>query len=240
MSAIAQPSRAGSPAPGFGAVFGLLVLVLVVVPVVFTAFRSPHQTASVEVFPIQRPVFGKARDPVGYLHRLLRDPGVPPGVEGRVGVLLTPAHVDKDVRISPKGDHALVSVSAGTPARASALLDAVVRELANASANDLGGLARAALAPTRAQLAAAPPGQRAALQRRLRALQGILAKPRQALVAPPRPGPARPPRLADRIVDALPGPFAPRTSPVELALIGLVLAFVLSLVIVRWTRPRSP
>jgi hypothetical protein len=226
--------------PRFVAVWVIVVATLVLLPLVSTALRSSRFSTSVEVFPTPRPVFGQERDPVAYLQRLLRDPRVESRVRDNVDPRILPSSLAGHVRITPFADHALVTVWSDTPERASVLLDALVRQLANASADDLYALATADLPLTEARLAASPtPAERTALVRRVQLLQQIIAKPPQALVAPPRPGPLRPPHAVDRVVNALPGAFPPRPALLDVVLVGLALAFAFSFLIRRELRKAS-
>lgn len=226
--------------PRFVAVWVIVVAALVLLPMVATALRSSRFSTSVQVFPRPRPVFGQERNPVAYLQRLLRDPRVESRVRDNVDPRILPSSLAGHVGITPFADHALVTVWSDTPERASVLLDALVRQLANASAGDLYAMATADLPTTQARLAASPtPAERIVLLHRLNLLQTIIAKPPLVLVAPPRPGPLRPVNRVDRVVIALPGAFPPRPALLDVGLVGVALAFVFSLLILREQRKAS-
>jgi hypothetical protein len=227
------PGRPAGAIPVRFVVALMVVLVaLVALPILTTTLRSSRFSASVEVFPIERPVFGLPRDPVAYLRRLLRDPQLASDVLANIDMRIAPTGVVGHIQIAPFKQHAVVTSWADTPERARVLVDASVLQIANASARALYYQSRAALSATRTRLASRPTAaERTALLHRAQVLEAVIAKPPFGLVAGPRPDRLRPAGAVDRLVDALPGPFPPRPGIVEPSLIGLVLAFFLSFVI---------
>lgn len=209
--------------PRFVAVWVVVLGAIVVLPVVATALRGSRFSSSAEVFPIPRPVYGQAQDPVAYLGRLLQDPQVEARVRENVDTRILATKLSEHIRFAPFHGHALVTVWADTPERAAALLDALVRQLTNASADDLYALARRDL-------------PRARLIRRAHQLQAIIAKPPFGLVAGPRPGPQRPSHFVDRMVNVVPGRFPPRPGLLEVVLVVLALAVPFALLITREQR----
>lgn len=231
--------RPGEIPVRFVVAWTVVFVALVVLPIVTTTLRSSRFSASVEVFPIERPVFGRPRDPVAYLRRLLRDPQLTSDVLANIDMRIAPTGVVEHIQIAPFKQHAVVTSWADTPERARLLVNASVLQIANASARAIYYQARSALSAARVRIALGPSvAARTALLRRAKRLEAVIAKPPFGLVAGPRPGRPRPARTVDRLVDGLPGPFPPRPRVVEPALIGLVLAFVLSFVI--WQEHRKP
>jgi hypothetical protein len=204
-------------------VAGIAVVLLAVGAWAFAAARDPEYRAVVDLTAAPRGVLSPTISPI-YLRRLLSrgESDLRIRLE-RSG--MDPGTVDTVViRGGAFRPFVRVSSAAGTPARAENLLTQVVRQLDALSAAELTRRARGVLRATQATLTdpLLDVTERDRLERRARSVRRYLRAPRGRFGA----GPVRvqqPTRWADRVVDALPGPFPQRPDPLWAALVGLLV-----------------
>jgi hypothetical protein len=209
---------------------GVAVL-LTLGPLVFTLARASEFTASVQLFPSPVPPFPAEYSPAAY-RAFLRDPILQR--EMRRNVAAEPGDY-KDAQIRPAAPLGTlaISVSAGDPARAQALANALGLQLIVAEQRRTAARATDAARRLNARLRSGrmPRAAKPRIRRRLRRVQSVLPLSDVAGgVLGPRARRPRLTRVADRIVDALPGDFSPRPNPLLAALAGLVVALTLWLV----------
>ena len=145
------------------------------------------------------------------------------------------------IRLVPTGKRPSLTLSAAaeTPQDVRKFVNSIGTHLAVVSGEHLALQAKGDVSELRDKRRHARGARRVRITRRLRALDRLLAArpmPSQ-IVLGPRPGAPKPKRWADRVVDALPGAFPARPSPVLAGLAGLALAGSL-VALTLWLRGR--
>ncbi len=207
----------------------LFVLVVAAAAVAFTLARQPDYRAAVTVVAVERgplrpsigPAYVRDRFAAGSaeLSTRLERSGIDPGLLG--GVAIEPA-------ARPAGA-VKISAAAATPARATDLLELVLRQADALSAVELERVARRRLRAAKLGLATAPSGSvdRGVLLRDIRQLRRYLDEPRGRFGALAI-AVERPERWADRVARDMPGAFPARPSPVWAALAGALVGVALA------------
>jgi hypothetical protein len=207
-----------------------VALVLVVVPLGFNLARESSYSVSIDLFPRSVDGYPAVREPA-YYRAFLSDGEL--AKEMRRNVAARPAEYrDAAIRRTGRPGRLVLSLAAGTPARATDLVNALGPQVAGASRRQLGRQAGADAGRLRARLDAGGPSTRARrrLRRELRAAERLRDEPVERIVLGQ---PATVPQIrgwADKVADAMPGAFRGRPSPVWAGLAGLLVAATLWLI----------
>jgi hypothetical protein len=204
-------------------VWAAIALFMFAGPVAFDLARASGFTASTPIYPRRIGPYPPVTDP-NYYRRLLGDSDLQRYMRTTAGARSS-VYLDAQFPFQPP-DTVLVTVRAGTPARARAFADALAHQIAEVTARELASEAGMEAKMIRVRLAAPGLGRakRRSLGRRLGAVQGVLAAPAERVAESNAPTPQPPlTHPVDKFVNALPGSFPPRPSPLWAGLAGLLL-----------------
>jgi hypothetical protein len=200
-------------------------ILIVVLPIVITAYRSSEYAVSTQTSPMNvrgRPPFDMS---LAYVNRLLRTPATLPYYHYP---LLQPSIIDR-VSLRLKANSVVVTARADTPSHAFSYANEVKRQLASASSRVMYARAKKQLKRIENQLRR--PNLTRKDKRQLRMSRSevnrILARMPYALVFTPFPASARSLNPIDRFVDRLPGPKPPKPSIEGVTFISLILYVML-------------
>jgi hypothetical protein len=207
------------------ALWAAVAVILVIGPAVFTVLRASEFSASVEMTPIEVGPFPEVTDPA-YYTALSNDRVARFEVERAVGVAPAPS----DVRFTrePETGELVLTVTGRTPREAYDLVHGFAHQVSQASRRQLAAEVQQRLAILEPLDSTTGRGAlRRRLDREVAELEDLGALP-PARVIPDRPGAVpEPERAADKLVDALPGTFPGRPSPVWAGFAGLIVTATL-------------
>lgn len=203
-----------------------IAVLLVLGPIGFNLARGDEFRASLEVFSRPVPPYAQIND-AGYWRALLRDPELHHQTALNIGTEI-PDYRRVKIVLEPGGRALRVTVTLDSPGHARTFVNALGPQLAGASSRQLYRRwqldARAIRDALRGRVRAR---ERAALKRRLAAITKLGRVPPTRAVVGPRAGSPHLDSWADRFVDAMPGGFVERSSPLAAGLAGLLVALVL-------------
>jgi hypothetical protein len=202
--------------------WGALALVMFALPVAFGLARTPEFSASTALYP--RAVGPYQPPRAGYYLRALREDTILHRYV-RLGVG-APSSVYRDATFGVRPPRALlVTVKGGSPDDAHRWSAGLALALQSATLRQVQAQATADARWLEAKLSAGAlaGATRRDLARRIAAVKRVAAAPTPRITAGAPPPLPRPARAADKLVDALPGDFPPRPSPLWAGLAGLLV-----------------
>jgi hypothetical protein len=215
----------------------VVALLMVVVPVAFNLARNSY-SASLELYPRAVSGYPPVNDPA-YYRAFLTDnelqtqmrfhaPGGPS------------AYADAVIRAGRRG-RVVVTVSADAPNDAQRIVNALGPQLANATRRQLAAQAEAEAQRLRALLGSGKltARQTRRVRRRLARANSVGLVPPERIVLGTRPGPPPLRGFADKVADAMPGPYPTRPSPLWAGFAGLLVAVTLWLIGLALLPPRG-